>query len=126
MRITERTLTLDERRSELFEAYQEPVFRDVLDNEFLATKHESHVIVLDLEGGLEARGGQDLLGRVQLLIERGERTIVINLAALTKMDSAGLGELVRSYAALKKVGGAMPLVNPPQHFRRVVGAMKFL
>jgi len=126
MRVTERTLTLDECRGELFEPYQEPCFWDVLDCEFLMAKEIGHVVVLDLAGGLEGSEAQEFLGRIQRLIERGERTIVVNLGALTKVDSVLLGELVVSYGTLKRIGGAMPLVNAPKHFRQLVASMKFL
>jgi anti-anti-sigma factor len=126
MQITERTLTLEECRGELFEPHQEPCFWDVLDYESLVTQHIGRVIVLDLAGALEAQGGLNFLGHVNRLIERGERTVVINLAALTSVDSGGLGELVRSCVALHKLGGAMPLVNAPNHFHRFVAAIGFL
>jgi anti-sigma B factor antagonist len=126
MGVTERTLTLDECRSELFESFQMPCFWDTLDFELLGTQKRGHVVVLDFVGTLLRSEKQELHARIKRLVERGERTIVLNLQALTKVDSAGLGELVQAMTTVIRAGGTMPLVHAPRHFRHLVASMKFL
>src|SRR3954447_10634435 len=52
-----------------------------------------------------------LKSAVMNLIERGRKQVVIDLEAVPFMDSSGLGELVSSYASLKRMGGSLTLAN---------------
>jgi anti-anti-sigma factor len=81
---------------------------------------------LDVVGALEGNEAQEFDGLIAGLVERGERIVVVNLEALTPIDSADLGTLVRSYVALKRSGRSMPIVNTPKRFRQFVASMKFL
>ena len=53
----------------------------------------------------------DLKNVVRSLIERGRKQIVIDLEAVPFIDSTGLGELVSSYASVKRMGGSLTLTN---------------
>ena len=57
----------------------------------------------------ECRG--DLKSAVRSLIERGRKEILLDLEAVPFVDSAGLGELVSSYASVKRLGGSLRLTN---------------
>ena len=57
----------------------------------------------------ECRG--DLKNAVRELIERGRKQIVLDLEAVPFLDSAGLGELVSSYAGAKRLGGSLTLTS---------------
>src|SRR5262245_34890809 len=90
MGVSERTQTLDECHSDLFEPSQMPCFWDILDFELLGIQKRGLVVVLDIVGTLLRSEKQELHDRIERLVEGGERTIVLNLKALTKIDSAGL------------------------------------
>ena len=105
---------------------REPCFYDLLEDELLAAKEISHVVVLDVVGALERYQAQEFNRLIARLVERGERIIVVNLQALTRIDSAGLGALACSYTILKTSGRSMPIVNAPKRFRQFVASMKFL
>src|SRR5262249_32861379 len=92
MRIAERTLTLDECRAERFEPFQKIPFDDGLDVQLLAAKGIRNVLVLDLVGAFDGPDTHAFSARVRQLVYEGEHTIVVNLAAVTKWDSTGLGE----------------------------------
>ena len=53
----------------------------------------------------------ELTAVIRSLIERGRKQIVIDLEAVPFIDSAGLGELVHSYASVKRIGGSLKLTN---------------
>jgi anti-anti-sigma factor len=53
----------------------------------------------------------DLKSAVRGLVERGRKQIVLDLEAVPFVDSAGLGELVSSYASVKRLGGTLRLTN---------------
>ena len=126
MHIRERKLTPDEYGREQFQLFAEPVFMSVLKAEDLSTQ-TTPILVLDLDGTLVGGGGaEEVRDRIDHLLDDGERTIVINLGAIVRVDSAGLGALVQSYTRVTRRGGSMPLVNAPDHFRRLVRSMMFL
>jgi anti-sigma B factor antagonist len=56
----------------------------------------------------------DLKNAVRELIERGRKQIVLDLEAVPFVDSAGLGELVSSYASVQRLGGSLRLTNVNQ------------
>ena len=120
-------MTSHEYREECFEPLREKsALGDVLDAVSLEACHIHQVLVLDLAGALDGTGSIEFSNRIQLLLRRGERIIVVNLKAVTMVDSTGLGEIVRSFTAVARSGGRMPLVNPPSHFSRLIQQAKFL
>jgi len=76
-------------------------------------REEAAVTVLDLEGKLTSGDGDALLRETinRLLAER-RNWILLNLAKVPYMDSAGIGELVSSARKLSAAGGAVKLLNP--------------
>jgi anti-anti-sigma factor len=126
LRVVERKLAVDEFREEQFEEYLYPCFWDKYDDDFLAAKKVRHVIVLDVIGALEGVESRQVSERTQRLVDRGERNVALNLAALTRVDEIGLGEIVRSVVMLKREHGALALVNVPDRFHQLVARHKFL
>ena len=49
---------------------------------------------------------------VRNFLEHGHNRILLNLEGVDFIDSAGLGELVRSHASIRSRGGQLKLVNP--------------
>jgi anti-sigma B factor antagonist len=70
------------------------------------------VVVLDLNGKLLQDDGSGLLkDKVQSLVFQGRKQIVVNLAGVAYMDSAGLGELIASHATASREGGKIKVTN---------------
>ena len=70
------------------------------------------VTVLDLDGRITLGDGSALLRDViRENIDKGHRKLVLNLAAISYLDSTGLGELVSGYRAVKSEGGELKLLN---------------
>ena len=55
-----------------------------------------HLYLLDIEGPRAPVNGE-LRHCVLALLRRGERHIILNLARVSRIDAAGVGELVRAY-----------------------------
>jgi anti-sigma B factor antagonist len=75
-------------------------------------REQQGITVLVLTGRMttgECRGV--LKGAVMSLIERGRKQVVIDLEAVPFVDSSGIGELVSSYASVKRLGGSLALAN---------------
>ena len=70
------------------------------------------VTLLDVEGQLILGEGADRLrDKVRSLLQQDQKQLVVNLAGVPYMDSAGLGVLVQAFATTSKQGGALKLVN---------------
>jgi anti-sigma B factor antagonist len=70
------------------------------------------VTVLDLSGKLALDDGNGLLkDKVHSLLNQGRMQIALNLAEVTYVDSAGLGELVAAQGTVTKNGGQIKVFN---------------
>src|SRR6187551_2312701 len=70
------------------------------------------VVVLDLKGKITLGEGDELLkDKVNSLVNQGRKQIVLNLADVPYIDSAGLGEVVRTYTTVKRQGGSLKLLS---------------
>lgn len=70
------------------------------------------VSVLDLGGKIIlGEGDIQIKERVKDLLADGQRKILLNLADVSYIDSAGLGAMISCYTTAKREGGQMKLVN---------------
>ncbi len=70
------------------------------------------ISVLDISGKISlGEGDLQIKDRIKDLLADGQRRILLNLADVSYMDSAGLGSLISSYATVKREGGNLKLVN---------------
>lgn len=84
-------------------------------------------VILDLGGRLALGDGDGLLKeRVQQLLGSGSRFIVLNLADVSYVDSAGLGALVAVFLDAKKSGGSLKLLNPSKRLHDLLTMARLL
>ncbi len=70
------------------------------------------VMILDLKGKITLNEGDEVLkDKINSLIMQGKKKILLNLADVPYIDSAGLGEIVRTYTTVSRQGGQLKLVN---------------
>ena len=85
------------------------------------------VVVLDLKGKVTLGQGDELLkDKVNSLVNQGQRKIVLNLAGVPYVDSAGLGEIVRTYTTVSRQGGSMKLLNLTKRITDLLAITKLL
>ena len=76
-------------------------------------RHSGNVSIVDLAGKITLGDGSGLVrSTIKDLLNAGHRNILLNLSDVTYLDSAGLGEIVGSYATVANLGGAVKLLNP--------------
>ena len=94
----------------------------------IAERSAGGVKILDISGQITlTRGGDQLLkDKVNSLMHQGDKRILVNLANVTAMDSAGLGELVSAYTTVTKAGGSMKLVNLTKRLHDLLSITKLL
>lgn len=73
-----------------------------------------NVRILDLEGKITIGGGDVQLRQlIEESLNQGHDKLLVNLAGVSHIDSAGIGEMVGCYATVARRGGAMKLVKLP-------------
>jgi len=72
------------------------------------------VVIVKITGEitLKKRGDAMLHDAVRSLIGRGHKKVLIDLGAVSYVDSAGLGELVQAHSITRNGGGSLRLFNP--------------
>mgnify|MGYP003398321358 CR=1 FL=1 len=85
------------------------------------------VVVLDLKGRITMGEGDELLkDKVNSLVNQGHKKIVLNLAEVPYIDSAGLGEIVRTYTTVSRQGGKLKLLNLTKRIQDLLAITKLL
>ena len=85
------------------------------------------VVVLDLKGKMTLGEGDELLkDKINSLVHQGQRKVVLNLEGVPYIDSAGLGEIVRTYTTISRQGGSMKLLNLTKRITDLLSITKLL
>ena len=85
------------------------------------------VIVLDLKGRITLGEGDELLREsVNTLLNKGHKKLILNLADVPYIDSAGLGEVVRTYTTVSRQGGSLKLLNLTKRITDLLSITKLL
>ena len=87
----------------------------------------SGVMILDLKGKLTIGEGDELLkDKVNSLIQQGHQKLLLNLEGVPYVDSAGLGEIVRTYTTVSRQGGKLKLLNLTKRIEDLLAITKLL
>jgi anti-sigma B factor antagonist len=85
------------------------------------------VTILDLKGKITlGEGDEALREKINQLISSGRKRILLNLAEVPYIDSAGLGEVVRTYTTVSRQGGQLKLVNLTKRITDLLSITKLL
>jgi anti-sigma B factor antagonist len=86
-----------------------------------------NVTVLDLKGKMTLGEGDELLkDKINSLLQQERKQIVLNLEGVPYIDSAGLGEIVRTYTTVSRQGGKLKLVNLTKRITDLLSITKLL
>ena len=91
------------------------------------TRKVQNVVIVDMTGKLSA-GEPVLLLRttVRRFAEDGSRKFVLNLGAVSYIDSAGLGELISTYTSVRKAEGDVKLLHLTKSAKDLLQMTKLL
>jgi anti-sigma B factor antagonist len=85
------------------------------------------VTILDLHGKMLIGEGDELLReKINQLVENGTEKIVLNLAEVPYVDSAGLGEIVRCYTTVSRKNGKLKLLHLTKRIHDLLSITKLL
>jgi anti-sigma B factor antagonist len=71
-------------------------------------------------------GDELLRDKVNSLVQQGQRKIILNLSDVPYIDSAGLGEIVRTYTTVSRQGGSLKLLNLTKRIQDLLAITKLL
>ncbi len=78
-----------------------------------SVRRAGDVAIVDLAGRITLGEGSGLLRTtIKDLVNSGQKYILLNLKNVSYIDSAGLGELVGSYATVTHGNGSIKLLHP--------------
>jgi anti-sigma B factor antagonist len=85
------------------------------------------VTILDLKGKMTLGEGDELLkDKISSMVSQGKKKILLNLEAVPYIDSAGLGEIVRTYTSISRQGGRLKLLNVSKRIQDLLVITKLI
>ena len=91
----------------------------------IGERPDGDITILTLAGEITVDDGDIVFGRyVDGLIKAGRVKIVVNLANVTYIDSAGVGMMVAELKMIKQAGGIMKLSNLTARSYHLLAMMK--
>jgi anti-sigma B factor antagonist len=86
------------------------------------------VVIVDVSGKITLGDGGDvaLRDKMRSLLQQGHKKVLLNLGEVSYVDSAGLGEIVQSYATVTKNGGTLKLVAVTKRIKDLLSITKLL
>ena len=86
-----------------------------------------NVTIVDLAGRITLGDGSVVLrDTVRELVNDGRTRLLVDLAGVSYIDSAGIGELVGAYTTVRNKGGEMKLLNLTQRVKDLLQVTKLL
>ena len=93
----------------------------------LSIRKAKDVVVIEVDGKIVlGEGDVEIKQAVDDLLKKGNKSLVLNLAKVPYIDSAGLGEIMRCFTALRRDGGNFKLVSPNQRIIDLFSITKLL
>jgi anti-sigma B factor antagonist len=86
-----------------------------------------NVTILDLKRKITLGDGDEALkDKINSLVLQNRRQILLNFAEVPYIDSAGLGEIVRTYTTVSRQGGQLKLLNLTKRITDLLSITKLL
>jgi anti-sigma B factor antagonist len=93
----------------------------------ISEREAGEITILDIEGRIMFGDGEESFrDAVTRVIESGRVKLVLNLAEVPYIDSAGISELVRTFVTAGKKGGRMKLLHLTKRVRELLNITRLL
>jgi anti-sigma B factor antagonist len=107
-----------------------PDYTDAANGGFMhiSERQVGDVTVVDIGGKVVLGDGGDAVVKDKLvnLVQQGHTKLLLNLADVSYIDSAGLGAIVHSYATVTNNGGKLKLLNITKRIKDLLAITKLL
>ncbi len=92
----------------------------------ISIRKREGVSIIDLAGRIVlGDGNEEVMNTVKQLLSRGEKKLLMNLARVNKVDSAGLGAIIAGYVSAQNQKATLKLLKPG-HIRDLLVIAKLL
>jgi anti-anti-sigma factor len=81
-------------------------------------------IIVRVEAPLRVPVSRALRREVRALLRGGERAIVVDLTGVSRIDAAGVGELIRAFNMTAAVDGALRIANASAWVRQILDLIR--
>jgi anti-sigma B factor antagonist len=88
--------------------------------EIVTTQRPKGVAILQPIGRIDTHTAHEFKDRIVKTIDAGSRWLVIDLVAVTFLDSTGLGALITTMKHAQELGGDLRLAQVPQNVRMII------
>jgi anti-sigma B factor antagonist len=93
----------------------------------ISTRESDDVTILDLTGRVMAGPDSDLLSpHLQELVAKGASKLLLNLTAVTQMDSWSINAIAKTYASLSRRGASLKILCQSSRIRAVLKVVHLL
>lgn len=82
-------------------------------------REAGEIVVFDINGEIDLYNAPEIKEKIKDEMNKNKVNIIINLDKVSYIDSSGIGVLISSLSNLKKVGGALKLINVYASVRKV-------
>lgn len=90
-------------------------------------RRSGDVMILDLTGKLTIGEGDELLkDKINSVLHQGHKKLLLNLANVPYVDSAGLGQMVSTLHSVNRQGGKLKLLNLTSRIEDLLSITKLL
>ena len=90
-------------------------------------RRSGDVMILDLTGKLTIGEGDELLkDKINSVLHQGHKKLLLNLANVPYVDSAGLGQMVSTLHSVNRQGGKLKLLNLTSRIKDLLSITKLL
>src|SRR3954454_5374153 len=86
------------------------------------------VVVVDVSGKITLGDSGDVMlkDKLRSLVQQGQKKLLLNLADVAYVDSAGLGAIVQSYTTVTNQGGGLKLVHLTKRLKDLLAITKLI
>ena len=93
----------------------------------ISERNDGKVTILSLAGKVTLGEGDVLLkDKLHSLLNQGRKDVLLNLAQVSYVDSAGLGAIVSAYTTMTREGGSLKLANVTRKLQDLLTITKLL
>ena len=82
-------------------------------------RESGDIVIFDINGEIDLYNAPEIKEKIKEEMNKNKVNIIINLDKVSYIDSSGIGVLISSLSNLKKVGGALKLINVYASVRKV-------
>ncbi len=88
----------------------------------LEERSTGDVVIVKVSGEITLKKNRNTMlhDKVRGLLQQGHKRVLIDLADVSYVDSAGLGELVQASSTAKNLGGSIKLFSPTSRLRELM------